>query len=77
MSKIVIQEDRCKGCLLCTTVCPAKILVQSDRLNTSGYKVVEVADDDMEKCTGCASCAAICPDVAITVFRTPKKKGEK
>lgn len=74
MSRIVIQEDRCKGCLLCTTVCPVQIIAQSDRFNQSGYKVAEVPGEDMEKCTGCTSCALICPDLAIKVYRTPKKK---
>ncbi|BDQ37959.1 (Fe-S)-binding protein [Pseudodesulfovibrio nedwellii] len=77
MSRIEVQEDRCKGCLLCTTVCPVDIIVQSDRFNVSGYKVAEVPEADADKCTGCASCAMICPDVAITVYRTPKKKGGK
>lgn len=75
MSRIVINEERCKGCLLCTTVCPVDILVQSDRFNKSGYKVAEVTE--AEKCTGCTSCAQICPDVAITVYRTPKNKEAK
>ncbi|KAB1440839.1 4Fe-4S binding protein [Pseudodesulfovibrio senegalensis] len=74
MSRIVIQEDRCKGCLLCTTVCPTQIIVQSDRFNQSGYKVAEVPEADMEKCIGCTSCALICPDLAIKVYKTPKKK---
>lgn len=77
MSRIVIEEERCKGCLLCTTICPVEIIVQADRFNTKGYKVAEVPDGDMEKCTGCASCAAICPDYAIRVFRTSKKKAKK
>jgi 2-oxoglutarate ferredoxin oxidoreductase subunit delta len=77
MSRIEVREDRCKGCLLCTTVCPVDIIVQSDRFNVSGYKVAEVPAELKEKCTGCASCAMICPDVAITVYKTPKKKGGK
>ena len=75
MSRIAIQEERCKGCLLCTAVCPVGIIVQSDRFNTGGYKVAEVDPDAQEKCTGCAGCALICPDLAITVYRTPKEKG--
>lgn len=77
MSRIEVQEERCKGCLLCTTVCPVNIIVQADRFNLSGYKVAEVPEADAEKCTGCASCAMICPDVAIKVYRTPKTKGDK
>lgn len=74
MSRIVIREDRCKGCLLCTQVCPTGIIVQSERFNQKGYKVAEVPADQMDKCKGCAFCAEICPDYAITVFRTKAKK---
>lgn len=74
MSRIAVQEDRCKGCMLCSTVCPVQIIVQSERFNQSGYKVAEVPAEDMENCTGCTSCALICPDLAIRVYRTPKKK---
>lgn len=76
MSRIEVNEERCKGCLLCTTVCPVEIIVQSDRFNKFGYKVAEVREEDREKCTGCTSCALICPDLAIKVYRTPKKKKE-
>lgn len=74
MSRIEIREDRCKGCLLCTTVCPTDIIVQSERFNAQGYKVVEVTD--MEQCIGCASCGKMCPDFCITVYKTPKAKKE-
>lgn len=74
MSRISVQEERCKGCLLCTTVCPVQIIVQSERINQQGYKVAAVPAPDMAKCTGCASCATICPDVAITVWRSKKAK---
>ncbi|MDO9630307.1 MAG: 4Fe-4S binding protein [Humidesulfovibrio sp.] len=74
MSRIVVTEERCKGCLLCTTVCPVSIIRQSERINQQGYKVAEVAADDMDKCTGCTSCATICPDMAIEVWRSKKHK---
>ncbi|MEF3697723.1 ferredoxin family protein [Desulfolutivibrio sp.] len=74
MSRIVIDEERCKGCLLCTLACPKEIVVQSSRFNQQGYKVVEVAPGEESKCTGCASCAMVCPDVAITVWKTVKPK---
>ena len=77
MSRVEFIDERCKGCLLCTTVCPVEIIVQADRLNKQGYKVAEVADGDMDKCTGCTSCALICPDYAIRVFRTKKAKADK
>ncbi len=72
-SRIVFIADRCKGCLLCATVCPKKIIRQSQVLNRQGYKIAE--SSDMTQCTGCASCAAICPDMAIRVFTSREKKG--
>lgn len=72
MSRVVFDDEKCKGCLLCATVCPKGIIAQSSRLNRQGYKVVEVTE--MAECTGCTSCALICPDTVITVIRT--KKGE-
>ncbi|CCO23022.1 4Fe-4S dicluster domain-containing protein [Maridesulfovibrio hydrothermalis] len=75
MSRVEFLEERCKGCLLCTTVCPKEIIKQSDRFNQHGYKVAEVKPEDMDECTGCTSCALICPDIAIRVYRTKKAKG--
>ncbi len=74
MSRIEIREDRCKGCLLCTTVCPEGILIQGDKLNSKGYKVIMCDPAKKEKCRGCAFCAEICPDGVILVFKTKKEK---
>ncbi len=66
MAKVTILEERCKGCKLCTTVCPRKIVViNSGKLNSKGFHPAGVTD--MDKCIGCAFCATICPDCAIVV----------
>ncbi|HNT76930.1 MAG TPA: 4Fe-4S binding protein [Anaerolineae bacterium] len=68
---VVLAVDRCKGCGLCTHVCPQNILVLSkDTFNAKGYHPVSVTDP--EQCIGCASCARICPDVVFTVYRQVK-----
>lgn len=72
MSRIEINETKCKGCLLCTTVCPKSLLQVSTRINGQGYKVAELPEDRISACTGCASCAVMCPDTAIRVYRTAK-----
>ena len=65
MPKITVNENLCKGCGLCATACPKKIIVFSDKLNNKGYHCAHVFE--IEKCIGCAMCAIMCPDVAITV----------
>ncbi|NLM42431.1 MAG: 4Fe-4S dicluster domain-containing protein [Clostridiales bacterium] len=64
--KVTFDENRCKGCELCTTVCPTKIVIMDkDRINIKGYHPATVKE--MDKCIACAACARICPDVVIRV----------
>ncbi|HAN44832.1 MAG TPA: 2-oxoacid:acceptor oxidoreductase [Ruminococcaceae bacterium] len=65
MPKMTVNENICKGCALCTTVCPKGIVVMGKTLNAKGYHTAEVTD--MSLCIGCAMCGIICPDSAITV----------
>lgn len=68
MPKIIVDEERCKGCGLCATACPQKIVaLASEKLNSKGYHPAHV--DEMARCIGCSMCALMCPDVAITVER--------
>jgi 2-oxoglutarate ferredoxin oxidoreductase subunit delta len=70
---IFIEEDRCKGCALCASVCPQGVIAMAtDHLNAKGYYPALLNDPDGD-CTGCAICAVICPDVCITVYREPTK----
>jgi 2-oxoglutarate ferredoxin oxidoreductase subunit delta len=68
MPTIVIDEDRCKGCQLCTTVCPKDLVTMAESFNAKGYHPSKLEDPEGE-CTGCTMCALMCPDVAITVYR--------
>lgn len=65
MAKITFNESRCKGCELCISVCPKQLLRQADKINSLGFKPVEIIDPD--QCIGCASCAVICPDAVICI----------
>jgi Fe-S-cluster-containing hydrogenase component 2 len=38
MAKIVVDEERCKGCELCIPACPKHIMVMSEKFN----KAIEV-----------------------------------
>ncbi len=68
MAKVTFNEERCKGCGLCVTVCPKGIVaLAKEKINAKGYHPAGVAEQD--KCIGCASCALMCPDTVITVER--------
>lgn len=65
---VSIDIERCKGCELCTVVCPPNVLSMSKDFNSMGYRYPVLA----EGCTGCTNCYRICPDVVFEVFRAPK-----
>jgi 2-oxoglutarate ferredoxin oxidoreductase subunit delta len=69
-----IDESRCKGCNLCTMVCPYHIFQEGDRPNERGIIVPRLVHP--ERCTNCrlqhlygrrlcGVCQMICPDQAI------------
>ncbi|NQU95658.1 MAG: 4Fe-4S binding protein [Candidatus Omnitrophica bacterium] len=68
MAKIKIDKEKCKGCMLCLSVCSNGLIVRSKKLNKRGIHCVEFKEKN-KKCTGCAMCAIICPDVCIEVWR--------
>ncbi|HZL45440.1 MAG TPA: 4Fe-4S dicluster domain-containing protein [Opitutaceae bacterium] len=66
--EVIFAEDLCKGCELCVTVCPTKILkLDTTRVNIRGYFPAIVYN--LAECSGCGSCAKMCPDSVITVRR--------
>jgi 2-oxoglutarate ferredoxin oxidoreductase subunit delta len=67
MAKIEIDQERCKGCGLCTISCPKALIKIGEEINRQGY--FYVLWDANGQCTGCAICGEICPDVAIRVWR--------
>lgn len=73
--RLAIDERRCKGCNLCTLVCPYRIFKPGKKPNKRGVVVPEL--DRPERCTNCrlqklygrtlcGMCQSICPDQAIT-----------
>lgn len=66
MAKLTLKTAYCKGCSLCVTACPKKILrLSKDKMNEKGYHPIEITDQDA--CIGCAFCAMMCPDCVIKV----------
>ena len=52
MPNVTFDEKMCKGCGLCVTACPKKIVHLSDDLNKRGYHPAEVTEQD--KSIACA-----------------------
>ena len=51
MAKVTFKKDLCKGCGLCITACPKKILALSKvEINQKGHHPAEMTDQD--KCIG-------------------------
>ncbi|MDD5259044.1 MAG: 4Fe-4S binding protein [bacterium] len=67
MSKIIIAQNKCKGCELCILACPKKNIRLSQKMNKKGFHYVEIIDPD--KCNACGLCFQVCPDVAIEIWK--------
>lgn len=66
MPKVTFKTDICKGCGLCVSACPKKIIeLAKDTINKKGHNPARITDQD--KCIACAFCATMCPDCVITV----------
>lgn len=65
--KIVVDESRCKACLLCVVGCPQHNIELAEHTNEMGHHPAYQIDPD--KCKACRLCAIMCPDVAIKVYR--------
>lgn len=62
---VKVSSDCCKGCQLCITVCPKKVLGLSKTLNSKGHHHADAVR--LSDCIGCLQCAEVCPDAAIEI----------
>jgi NAD-dependent dihydropyrimidine dehydrogenase PreA subunit len=63
---LILDSEECKGCALCVSACPPKVLSLAEALNHNGYHPVTYAGSG---CTGCGICFLACPEPgAITVL---------
>lgn len=66
IKRVTIRQNRCKGCGLCVSICPKKVLeLSTAHRNSKGYHPAQAVREN--DCISCAMCAMICPDVAIKI----------
>lgn len=66
--KLVLDENRCKGCELCVQACPRDVLSMGQHINALGYRPAAIVAAD--RCTGCKACALVCPEVAFAIYQS-------
>lgn len=57
-SKLIVNEQWCKGCGICVAFCPKSVL---------SLNMTKVQVDDEDSCIQCGMCERLCPDYAINV----------
>lgn len=68
IGKVVINQDFCKGCGLCVSVCPKNVLeLDMNTINSKGYSPSSAVRPD--ECIACGNCAITCPDSVISVYK--------
>jgi 2-oxoglutarate ferredoxin oxidoreductase subunit delta len=73
--QVRVNSEYCKGCNLCTVVCPRKVFQMGEIASEKGY--IQPAIVSPEKCPNfnrksrkkavCEICILTCPDQAITL----------
>jgi 2-oxoglutarate ferredoxin oxidoreductase subunit delta len=67
VTKIVVDERRCKGCGICIALCPKQVLA---------LKKQKCRVERLEVCIGCDLCQLRCPDFAIEVVHEGNDEGQ-
>ena len=60
-----VDENRCKACDKCVSVCPAGVLAMRQEVHSTLGSMITVVHP--ESCIGCSDCELACPDFAIFV----------
>lgn len=62
----VVDRGRCKGCKICTSVCPYDAIYMSSEKTGNGF----FYPIENGKCKACRKCIYACPDFALSIHKT-------
>jgi NADH-quinone oxidoreductase subunit I len=60
-------KERCVGCGLCSTVCPANCLTVVPGVDEHGIRNARIYLYDMTRCVFCGMCVEVCPELALVM----------
>jgi 2-oxoglutarate ferredoxin oxidoreductase subunit delta len=63
---VVIDLDKCKGCKMCTLICPSNVLEMFGEKRVKQARVKQ----GLVMCLACDNCHAICETGAISVVKS-------
>ncbi|MEZ5334063.1 MAG: 4Fe-4S binding protein [Methanolobus sp.] len=69
ITQIIIDEDLCTGCGICTKVCPTRIIELVEGLN-----LPQVQEENVLRCIKCGHCEVFCPSQALILDLRPDEK---
>ncbi len=62
---VYIDQELCKSCGMCVSLCPKKVFEITHLVNKKGYNYAAALRQ--EECVKCKKCEKMCPDFAIDV----------
>ena len=62
---VYIDQELCKSCSMCVTLCPKQVFEITHQVNKKGYNYAAAVRED--QCVKCKKCEKMCPDFAIYV----------
>ncbi|MBE0490820.1 MAG: 4Fe-4S dicluster domain-containing protein [Sulfurospirillum sp.] len=74
-TSVWVNIDRCKGCDICVSMCPAGVLAMVPAPQSILGTMIEVVEPN--SCIGCRDCELHCPDFAIYVAERKEFKFAK
>lgn len=69
MTNIIVDQERCTQCGICTIVCPSGII---DAVNEN--HLPQVQETNAPRCINCGHCEAFCPSNALLLDLRPDEK---